>query len=474
MDSGIAVILGASEFPYSPGLAGHPAFKTSAESFASYLIDPEGLSFARERVLNLFDSAEEVASQSQKLVDFLQTFRDATDLFVYYVGHGGFLPHREYFLALRSTRTNLEIYTGLSAQGLAFTLDAIAPPRRFLILDCCFAGEAVREFQSGEVGALVEKSTMNAFARASTSLLVASSKDEPAIAPRDKSLTNFTSALLGVLRNGAPGLGPTLTLREVGLTIRDSMRRNQGGRAVLPEVHSPAQSGEDIASRPLFPNRAYQTPKPKTLPDELLASIDSSLRNIRSGAVKELKLIAAGRDGDLSKLAINALVSISIRDDSLTIRKEVEAALQELSEKSSSHAGFKRVTDSQSAEKIEDSLISTTAAASKRGDELRGAVGEAGVGFFSKHVSRPFRNSILWLWGIVIRRPLVTAVLVIATWIFWQWEKTEPAPAPAPAPAPEPARADETPTTPPPPAPPASEGDKQEKVDDWFKKLPEK
>ena len=92
----------------------------------------------------------------------------------YYVGHGGFLADREYFLVLRSTKKGREQLRGLRIRALAQLLKEHAPQHRvYLILDCCFAGEAVREFRSGELGLLLEKETFDAMCATGTALLVA-------------------------------------------------------------------------------------------------------------------------------------------------------------------------------------------------------------------------------------------------------------------------------------------------------------
>ena len=152
-----AVILGASEFPYADALPASPAFAGSASAFIAYLKSERGLQLGDDQVLNLFDSDGNVIEQNDRLTEYLLRNQDATDLVVYYVGHGGFLPDREYFLALRSTKRGAESLTGLRIRALAHALEEHFPGKRvFLILDCCFAGEAVAEFQSDEIGTIVE------------------------------------------------------------------------------------------------------------------------------------------------------------------------------------------------------------------------------------------------------------------------------------------------------------------------------
>lgn len=105
----VAVIFGASEFPRSDALSASPAFERSARGFSEYLKSDRGFGLAEHRILDLFDDDANVIDQNDRLIEHLQRHGDASDLIVYYVGHGGFLPDREYFLALRSTRQGSEV-----------------------------------------------------------------------------------------------------------------------------------------------------------------------------------------------------------------------------------------------------------------------------------------------------------------------------------------------------------------------------
>ena len=66
----VAVILGASEWPKSPGLPGSPSFRNSAAEFKKYLLDPNGLNIRSENVLDLFDDQRAVG----ELDDIIGTF----------------------------------------------------------------------------------------------------------------------------------------------------------------------------------------------------------------------------------------------------------------------------------------------------------------------------------------------------------------------------------------------------------------
>lgn len=261
----VAVVAGASTFPAQPNLQDSAAFAASAAAFGHYLQSDEGLALAADRVLDLFDSEASVIAQNQALVEFLAGHDDATDILFYYVGHGGFLRDREYFLALRGTERGSEAFTSLRIRALAHTLEEYGHGRRkYLLLDCCFAGEAVREFQSGELSRIVETETFDALPERGTSLLVAASKDRPAIAPAGNARTMFSQCLLEVLAEGVDGKAEKLSLLDVGDATQRRIRAEFGLRAVRPEVHSPQQAQGDLARFPLFPNPAYRPPRPAT------------------------------------------------------------------------------------------------------------------------------------------------------------------------------------------------------------------
>jgi hypothetical protein len=115
---------------------------------------------------------------------------------------------------------------GLKVTELAEVLKERARSfRRFVILDCCFAAEALKEFQGAAEDAVYAKAT-SAFAedtprrprevpRRGTALYCAAGKDNVARSPKELSHTMFSDALLSVLRDGDRLCSPYLTLAEV-------------------------------------------------------------------------------------------------------------------------------------------------------------------------------------------------------------------------------------------------------------------
>lgn len=324
----VAVILGASEFPYADALSASRAFAGSASAFTEYLKSEHGLRLAGAQVLDLFDNDDNVIEQNDQLTEHLLRNQNASDLIIYYVGHGGFLPDREYFLALRSTKRGAEGITGLRIRALAHSLEENFPGKRvYLILDCCFAGEAVAQFQGGELATIVENETFDALPGAGTSLLVAASKDEPAIAPMGAAYTMFSDCFLEVLEQGIADGRKTLSLTEVGEVVQKLVRSKFGQRAVRPEVHSPRQGGGDVAKIPLFPNHAYSPPKPKVLPAAIQDALRNPLADIRQGAIRPLAQFLTSGDREIARLARAELDRLAAQDDSRSVQKRAREAL---------------------------------------------------------------------------------------------------------------------------------------------------
>ena len=182
------------------------------------------------------------------------------DIVIYYVGHGGFFdPGDQYFLALRDTRSNNEAISGYPIRALADTLKEKASQlRRYLILDCCFAGSAGTAFQSAKLET-AKVQVLDRLPGKGTALLCAAGPKQPAKAPPDLKHTMFSEMLLQALRNGSMELPDRLSLAQIGVQIQDLIRERFKDAAVRPVMISPDQSLGDVAVLPLFPNLGMGT-----------------------------------------------------------------------------------------------------------------------------------------------------------------------------------------------------------------------
>ncbi|MBV9948085.1 MAG: hypothetical protein JOZ69_14620 [Myxococcales bacterium] len=247
----IAVVLGASRFPCWPAVDNErlgEAFANSKRDLVRLLYD----NFASE-VLDRFDALLSPNALCQEIERFLERHGTATDLIVYYVGHGGFLEDQSYYLALPQTATDREHATALRAADLAQTLKtSFRHGRTFLVLDCCFGGSAVPLLQ-GPIGELLEQQAAKGVA-----VLNAASKDKAAIVPPGATRTMFSDCFCDVLSKGIAEGQAKLSLREVRqLVIRRIGEKYPTETKAWPEVHTPRQAGgSDVADFPLFPNRS--------------------------------------------------------------------------------------------------------------------------------------------------------------------------------------------------------------------------
>lgn len=247
------IILGASTYPGMEGLD-NSAFARSANA-ARELFSPARTVFRDVAVLDLFDKDLGTAAIVDSIDEFLSHETDLNDLLIYYCGHGSFLKDRTYFLTLRGTRLGRESTTGLKLRDLRHDLEHHLVDRRlYVVLDCCFSGEAVKEFQFDATGAgrLVEGQVYDAMPATGWAVLTASSASMPAIAPKGEDLTMFTGALTSVLSDTSDGSPSRLTLSDLIAEANQVIRRKHGLKAVTPQCHVPRQDSGDVSRIPLF------------------------------------------------------------------------------------------------------------------------------------------------------------------------------------------------------------------------------
>ena len=170
--------------------------------------------------------------------------------------------NREYFLALRTTTEAEKYATGLRVNDLALAINRNAAKlRAIIILDCCYAGEAVRYFTGGDP--VADPSSKTPFGL--TLFTASPSRQEAAVPPGEKR-TMFSECLLDVLDNGIPGRGPLLSIKEISDQVRVLIVQRYPDDGVRPEIHSPRQRYGDVADYPLFPNVASLSgPKPREM-----------------------------------------------------------------------------------------------------------------------------------------------------------------------------------------------------------------
>jgi hypothetical protein len=275
----VAIVLGASEWPLSPGLPASRAFQESASDFLAYLRDPQpkGLGLLQRNILDLFDKKESADRSDRRIGEFLLkrlSNAPVTDVILFYTGHGGFTePDRRYFMALRGTRSENTGASGYRMASLVRTLNARAPAsRRILILDSCFAAAAIGDTipLSDNLDAMREQTLGNSpeetqrepeketetDPQTGTALICAASATEQAKIIQGERLTMFSGALLDTLRDGDRRLGERLSLAEIGRLTSVRIQSKYADRAISPQLHYPEQGTASLAGLRIFPNPA--------------------------------------------------------------------------------------------------------------------------------------------------------------------------------------------------------------------------
>jgi hypothetical protein len=122
----LAIILGASEWPYYPQFEDAPNFRRSAHDIADYLRSPLGLKLPLRNVKELIDSTDDAPTILRQMRNFIRERKyhlssrgmQLTDLVFYYVGHGGLTNSSAFFLAIRSTDKDNPLGTSITADSL--------------------------------------------------------------------------------------------------------------------------------------------------------------------------------------------------------------------------------------------------------------------------------------------------------------------------------------------------------------------
>jgi hypothetical protein len=370
----LAVLLGASEFPNAPHLADGRAFTLSAADVKRYFQDEKGLALPRGNVFSLFDDTRSPSDQLMELTHFLKRriaeLKDAgtppTQLLIYYVGHGLFTRgDRAYCLAVRSTHQANEGATSFRAQDLVETVRGSATHlRNYWILDCCFAGKIVGQFQSSVLTAVREQ-ILGDEANRGAAVLCSSNSREPSLAPPGLDHTMFSEALLAALRTGHPDAGPRLSLRELGDLVSENLHTAWKEDWVRPEVHSPDMREGDIAHLPLFPNPAY---KPS---EESVSAEKAAEERSRLGA-ERVRLAAA-------KAEEERVAAVKAEEERLAATKAAELLARKKAEQARS-AAAKAEQERVAAAKAEEERLATAKAellARKKAAQVRLAAAKA-------------------------------------------------------------------------------------------------
>ncbi|UJW32442.1 caspase family protein [Saccharothrix sp. AJ9571] len=198
---------------------------------------------------------------------------EATDaLLFYYVGHGLVSIGGSLYLAMGATdrRAKLLPYTALHYDAVRDSLQDSIANSVIVILDCCFSGRALGVLAGDDA----EDEPAELARVTGGCVLVASARNELAMAPAGDRYTAFSGELLHFLNNGDQ-------LGRPNLTLRDAYRHLA---STLPSKGFPRprrRVSEDVDELVLAPNPSYKPP----VRDDWRMVSDGSVRDVESPVV---------------------------------------------------------------------------------------------------------------------------------------------------------------------------------------------
>lgn len=316
----ISIILGADRFDGLRSVKSDEvgaAFRQSKEDFATYVQK------MASNVLDKFNSEDLPDRLLEEVVDFLRKEKSATDLIVYYVGHGGSIAigdRSEYFLALRKTTDADKYLDGLRVSNFALAINKNASKlRAIIILDCCYSAKAVQYFTGADPDPTGSRKTPFGL-----SLFVASPGEVEAIVPPGEKHTLFSGCLLDVLSSGIAKGSKLLSINDIATEVKGIIERRYPNDGVRPEVHSPRQRFGDVADFPLFPNPAWRSEQRQqerepqhNIPPQTLVQRDLPLSFFVAGA-------------GLSVSSSTAVLACTVIEDPDSMRKAITIAKERL------------------------------------------------------------------------------------------------------------------------------------------------
>jgi len=322
------ILFGASEFPGMNGLD-NPAFARSADLIRRTLT-PEYLLFAGSKELNLFDTNLSPLETIERVEEFIDGSPDINDFLFYYCGHGSYLRDRDrsYFLTLKTTRAGKEAFTGLKLHDFRQSLEGrLANRRLYLVLDCCFSGEAAREFMSDNSQEFMRNQIAEALPPSGWAVITASPRTMVAMSPEGFDYTMFTGAFAETLRSGSPFFKTHFSLADLTDETRRRIIQTHGhARAVAPLCVAAAQKDGDLTRVPLFVNKAFDDTPPPPTPDDMekfeamAREFDSLFPASRKAALENVYALWMRTPQPEVKERIATFFSGALEDDSFTVR----------------------------------------------------------------------------------------------------------------------------------------------------------
>jgi Caspase domain len=213
-----AVLIGVSAYEDAE-LPPIRAARNSLQAMHALLSDPALCGWAPERI-TVISNPDHAADLAARIADLAE---DTTGtLLLYYVGHGLLSARGELCLTVTSTRLNRPKISGLHWDILMDVLRGCPAKVRLVILDCCFAGQAIEALSGDGESGLADIAHVEGIYT-----LTATTRNRTAHVPRpdqqEAACTSFTGELRDLVRSGIPDRPPQLTFGDIYPVLRQRL-----------------------------------------------------------------------------------------------------------------------------------------------------------------------------------------------------------------------------------------------------------
>ncbi|WP_405492491.1 caspase domain-containing protein [Nocardia sp. NBC_00511] len=316
-----AILVGVANYRFLPPL---PTTMNNLDDLASSLCDDDlwGLPKAHCALVRDPDSQEQVL---HTLYDAVEQAEDT--LLLYFTGHGlKDADTGELLLGLTGSMQS-RAYTALAYDHIRRALHEARAPRRVVVLDCCYSGQAIAGMSDPASAVVDEVSAEGTF------VLAAAPENKLALAPEGERHTAFTGELIKLIRHGLDDGSEFVSLQQVFTHTRRELiaksrprpqmrTRNTIGDLAL--VHNrqwkqtrPAEP-PDVTPPPIFPPTSgdeADNARPSTVPNRIMLLIEHMGTSAPIGTAETLNALGI-KHNSVARLAaaVDASIATSIRD----------------------------------------------------------------------------------------------------------------------------------------------------------------
>ena len=214
-----AVLIGVSAYEHAefPPIR---AARNSLQAMQSLLADPALCGWPPELITEIANPIS-AADLADRIADRAQSTTGV--LLLYYVGQGVLSTGAELYLTVTSTRPDRPKISGLPWDTVADVLRNCPARVRLVILDCCFAGQAIQTLAADGAPGFADMAHVEG-----VYTLAATTRNRTAHVPpahqQDTACTSFTGQLRDLIRSGIPGGPSQLTFGDIYPVLRQRLR----------------------------------------------------------------------------------------------------------------------------------------------------------------------------------------------------------------------------------------------------------